>query len=119
MRHYASSSEKSLVVAPVKITIAFTRLFLLRLTTAFFRLSVPPVGRNAVARSFCLWGNKNDSGKIREPLYIWKLYYMAFKYAEDFLGACFCHNAFFKLVRFLFIRFAYALFKLSDALRAY
>ena len=33
----SDSSEKSLVVAPVKITIAFARLFLLRSTTNFFR----------------------------------------------------------------------------------
>ena len=54
MRRCCSSSEKSHVVAPVKITIAFARLFLLRLTTNFFRQSVPPFARNAVARSFCL-----------------------------------------------------------------
>ena len=56
MRHYASSSEKSPVFAPVKITIACARLFLLRSTTNFFRQCVPPVGRNANARSFCLRG---------------------------------------------------------------
>ena len=59
MRHYASSSEKSPVVAPVKITIAFARLFLLRSTTNFFRLSVPLFVRNANARNFCLRKNKS------------------------------------------------------------
>ena len=47
MRHYASSSEKSLVVAPVKITIACARLFLLRSTTSSRQtplLRFPPDG---------------------------------------------------------------------------
>ena len=52
--HCPSSSEKSHVVAPVKITIACARLFLLRSTTNFFRQSVPLFGRNAGARGFCL-----------------------------------------------------------------
>ena len=49
-----SSSEKSPVVAPEKITIAFARLFLLRSTTNFFRQCVPLFVRNANARNLCL-----------------------------------------------------------------
>ena len=59
IRHYASSSEKSPVFAPVKITIAFARLFLLRSTTNFFRLSVFRFAQNANAQNFRLQKKKS------------------------------------------------------------
>ena len=71
-----SSSEKSHVVAPVKITIAFARLFLLRSTTNFFRLSVFRFAQNATLKIL-----------VRRKRGASSLFFMSFiSYAPD--GAC-------------------------------